>query len=349
MSLERTFTLPESITTTLAGPLHIISATKYLVATHDDNTNCLIWYYNLSLSSEPFALRGHTHAVWSLATDSDYLLSGAHDKVILWDLSTKTLVREYLYPASTAYGVLFWDQRTVVSGHFDTLVRVWDRETAVCRRLLAGHGRGVNDLKRYKGFLLSGAENVRMWDVEAGTCLYVFETDSTWVSVVDVKGDMLAVACLDWTTKVWNLESKELVSEMFGHSARIGDELMISSRIDGGIGIWRKDPVEMTRYYPPNEIQGMKYPIEHGKFVGGVISLRLFGDMITSLSGRGFMVTKREYLPHVVTLGLPHRHTWAATISGGKAYLLLRIDGRVCLEIWNLYGFDKAMIPSKER
>jgi WD40 repeat protein len=113
------------------------------------------------------------------------------------------------------YGLLFWDKSTIVSGHFDRMIRVWDRDTAVCRLVLIGHGRhsggaGVRRFARYKNLLLSGSENVRMWDLNTGECLRVFETEPgyvTCVSHIAVDGGMMAASYHDRTARVWGLES----------------------------------------------------------------------------------------------------------------------------------------------
>lgn len=114
------------------------------------------------------------------------------------------------YPPATAYVALFWDGNTVVSCHYDKLIRVWDRHTSRCRLELVGHTykNGVRNLKRYKDRLISAAEDIRIWDVKTGSCLRVMQTDgSTWISSLAVGEGTIAASYGDRKARVWHIES----------------------------------------------------------------------------------------------------------------------------------------------
>jgi hypothetical protein len=89
MSLKESLKASETIEEDSVINVPVANSSQILVTTHRKNTECLIWVFDLDVSSEPYLLRGHTHAMWSLATEGQYLLSGANDKILLWDLTQR--------------------------------------------------------------------------------------------------------------------------------------------------------------------------------------------------------------------------------------------------------------------
>jgi hypothetical protein len=90
MSLELKLVTSETDKETAVSAFHVASATQIFVATHKDNSDCILWYFDLAASMQPFPFRAHTRVISSLATDDQFLLSGAHDKIVLWDLAQRS-------------------------------------------------------------------------------------------------------------------------------------------------------------------------------------------------------------------------------------------------------------------
>lgn len=94
---------------------------------------------------------------------------------------------------------------------------MWGRNTAVCTHELTGHTYryGVKHLARYWILLLSAAEDIRLWDVENGTCILIFDLNGTTVNSISVMSDIVVAACLDGVARVWNLENRYGPSSAF--------------------------------------------------------------------------------------------------------------------------------------
>ena len=124
-------------------------------------------------------------------------------------LFNRRAIRSFLYTPATAGALLIWNGSTVISGHFDKIIRVWDRDTATCRRILLGHNyrNGIKCLSRSQNFLFSAAENVRMWNVDTGECVRVFEMHSTGTSSILVTDWLVMAACHDKMARLWDLET----------------------------------------------------------------------------------------------------------------------------------------------
>ena len=86
MTLQQVLKASKTTEKTRFTSFHVVNHSQIFIGTVPDN---VIWFFDLDSSTEPFALQGHTHAIWSLATDGQYLFSGAHDKIVLWDLLQK--------------------------------------------------------------------------------------------------------------------------------------------------------------------------------------------------------------------------------------------------------------------
>jgi len=170
------------------------------------------------------------------------------------------------------------DGRRVVSGAVDKTVRVWDLERGEELLVLAGHTGSVlaaaitPDSRK----VISGSEDgtLRVWDLESGELrgtLRQSETERA-ISGKAHAGGILAVAVTpdgrrvvsaskDWTLKVWDLETGEMLHTLRGHQGWIeavavtsDGRRAVSASLDRTLRVWDLERgLELDRLYGPSD------------------------------------------------------------------------------------------------
>ncbi|KAJ8096758.1 WD40-repeat-containing domain protein [Lipomyces tetrasporus] len=134
----------------------------------------------------------------------------------------------------------------LVSGSYDTFVRVWKISTGECLFRLAGHGAKVYsvviDSKRSR--CISGSMDwlVKVWSLETGSCLYTLEGHTSLVGLLDLNQTSLVSAAADSTLRVWDPETGDFVYKLEGHTGAITcfqhDDYKVVSGSDGTLKLW---------------------------------------------------------------------------------------------------------------
>jgi hypothetical protein len=89
MALQQALEIPDLANVSSITALHVINDSQVAIATHNRNTECVVRYLDLDSKEAPWCLKGHNNAIESLASKDNILASGAHDKIMLWDLHTR--------------------------------------------------------------------------------------------------------------------------------------------------------------------------------------------------------------------------------------------------------------------
>ncbi|BFZ60530.1 SCF ubiquitin ligase complex subunit cdc4 [Saitoella coloradoensis] len=134
----------------------------------------------------------------------------------------------------------------MVSGSYDTTVRVWRISTGECQWILRGHAQKVYsvviDPKRQR--CVSGSMDwiVKVWSMETGTCLWNLEGHTSLVGLLDLSADYLVSAAADSTLRVWDPESGRCEYVLSAHTSAITcfqhDEYKVVSGSDGTLKMW---------------------------------------------------------------------------------------------------------------
>lgn len=140
-----------------------------------------------------------------------------------------------------AYGNL------VVSGSYDTTVRVWDLlQNGRCVHILTGHSDRIYSTtlnfaskKCYSGSMDS---TINIWDIEEGKLLHTLEGHTSLVGLLELSDETLVSAAADSTVRVWNPRTGENVFKLEGHSTAITcfqhDRLRIISGSERMLKLW---------------------------------------------------------------------------------------------------------------
>ncbi|KAK9455668.1 WD40-repeat-containing domain protein [Dipodascopsis uninucleata] len=134
----------------------------------------------------------------------------------------------------------------LVSGSYDTFVRVWKISTGECLFRLAGHGAKVYSvvIDPKRGHCVSGSMDwlVKVWSLETGACLYTLEGHTSLVGLLDLNRTSLVSAAADSTLRVWNPETGAFIHKLEGHTGAITcfqhDEYKVISGSDGTLKLW---------------------------------------------------------------------------------------------------------------
>ncbi|KAJ3283402.1 SCF ubiquitin ligase complex subunit cdc4 [Borealophlyctis nickersoniae] len=136
----------------------------------------------------------------------------------------------------------------LVSGSYDTTVRVWDLTSGDAVHVFRGHREKVysvgycHELRR----AVSGSmdSTVRVWCTRTGQALFNLEGHTSLVGLLELSPQYLVSAAADATLRIWSPTTGQCLATLTGHAAAItcfhhdGKLNRIVSGSDGGVKVW---------------------------------------------------------------------------------------------------------------
>ncbi|KAK4107865.1 WD40 repeat-like protein [Canariomyces notabilis] len=114
---------------------------------------------------------------------------------------------------------------TLVSGSYDSTVRVWRISTGEQLHVLHGHLQKVYSvvLDHKRNHCISGSMDslVKIWDLNTGTCLHTLEGHSMLVGLLDLRDEKLVSAAADSTLRIWDPETGKCKNTLEAHTGAI--------------------------------------------------------------------------------------------------------------------------------
>ncbi|KAI5460466.1 WD40-repeat-containing domain protein [Mariannaea sp. PMI_226] len=114
---------------------------------------------------------------------------------------------------------------TLVSGSYDSTVRVWRISTGESLHVLHGHSQKVYSvvLDHERNRCISGSMDslVKIWDLATGACLYTLEGHSLLVGLLDLRDERLVSAAADSTLRIWDPETGKCRNTLMAHTGAI--------------------------------------------------------------------------------------------------------------------------------
>lgn len=114
---------------------------------------------------------------------------------------------------------------TLVSGSYDSTVRVWRISTGEALHVLRGHSQKVYSvvLDHKRNRCISGSMDslVKIWDLNTGSCLYTLEGHTLLVGLLDLRDERLVSAAADSTLRVWDPENGRCRNTLMAHTGAI--------------------------------------------------------------------------------------------------------------------------------
>lgn len=114
---------------------------------------------------------------------------------------------------------------TLVSGSYDTSVRVWKISTGEVLHRLNGHTQKVYSvvLDHARNRCISGSMDnlVKVWSLETGACLFNLEGHTSLVGLLDLSHERLVSAAADSTLRIWDPENGQCKATLTAHTGAI--------------------------------------------------------------------------------------------------------------------------------
>ena len=101
---------------------------------------------------------------------------------------------------------LQFDDSVLITGSYDTTIKVWDIATGEEIRTLHGHTSGIRCLQFDDSKLISGSidRTVKIWDWRKGECIATHAVHSHGIVGLHFDSSLLATGSMDKTIKIWN-------------------------------------------------------------------------------------------------------------------------------------------------
>ncbi|CAH6718529.1 F-box protein Met30p [[Candida] jaroonii] len=105
---------------------------------------------------------------------------------------------------------LQFNNKYLITGSYDTCIKIWDIATQTCVRTLTGHTKGIKSLVFDNQKLIScGLDStIRVWNYHTGECISTYRGHEDAVVSVDFSDKTIISGSADSTVKVWHVDSR---------------------------------------------------------------------------------------------------------------------------------------------
>ncbi|CAH7686978.1 WD40-repeat-containing domain protein [Phakopsora pachyrhizi] len=223
-------------------------------------------------------LRGHQGSVLCLRVDGSRIISGSSDcRIIQWAPKTCEVSQKNIsYEVETEFighgsGVLdlAMNEKVIISCSKDMTIKVWDRLSNKLIRTITGHHGPVNALQLLaaqfpassdasKGssennptttrfISASGDSSMKLWELETGKCLRVFEGHLRGLACVKLVEELGLVisGSKDENIKIWDLNTGRCMKTLIGHEGLVrtldvdvAQKRLVTGSYDKTIKVW---------------------------------------------------------------------------------------------------------------
>ncbi|KFO32301.1 F-box/WD repeat-containing protein 1A [Fukomys damarensis] len=161
--------------------------------------------------------------------------------------------------SETSKGVycLQYDDQKIVSGLRDNTIKIWDKSTLECKRILTGHTGSVLCLQYDERVIVTGSSDstVRVWDVNTGEMLNTLIHHCEAVLHLRFNNGMMVTCSKDRSIAVWDMASPTDITlrrVLVGHRAAVNvvdfdDKYIVSASGDRTIKVWNTSTCEFVR------------------------------------------------------------------------------------------------------
>ncbi|KAF7193539.1 putative E3 ubiquitin ligase complex SCF subunit sconB [Pseudocercospora fuligena] len=152
---------------------------------------------------------------------------------------------------------LQFDDNVLITGSYDTTVKVWDINTGEELRTLYGHTSGIRALQFDDKKLMTGSldSTMRMWNWKTGELLRTFPAHQDGIITLHFTEGYVATGSRDRTVRVWNNTSKATFV-LRGHTDWVNcvkidqaSRTLFSASDDLTIRLWDLDTRECIRVF----------------------------------------------------------------------------------------------------
>jgi F-box and WD-40 domain protein CDC4 len=192
---------------------------KPTVVGHDSNGEPIM------MPKEPLIITGSrdsTLRIWKLPTPNEKSYHQLPNYVE--DIENPYFVRQLSGHLSSVRAIAAHGD-TLVSGSYDSSVRVWKISTGETVHRLTGHTQKVYSviLDKDRNRCISGSmdHSVKIWSIETGACLLTLDGHTSLVGLLDLNHDRLVSAAADSTLRIWDPETGHCKNTLTAHTGAI--------------------------------------------------------------------------------------------------------------------------------
>jgi len=152
---------------------------------------------------------------------------------------------------------LQYDDKKIVSGLRDNTIKIWERDSLSCVKVLTGHTGSVLCLQYDDKVIISGSSDstVRVWDVVTGEMLTSLIHHVEAVLHLRFQNGMMVTCSKDRSIAVWDMVSPTEINirrVLVGHRAAVNvvdfdEKYIVSASGDRTIKVWSADTCEFVR------------------------------------------------------------------------------------------------------
>ncbi|KAF2163350.1 hypothetical protein M409DRAFT_57631 [Zasmidium cellare ATCC 36951] len=152
---------------------------------------------------------------------------------------------------------LQFDDNVLITGSYDSTVKVWDINSGECLRTLTGHTSGIRCLQFDEKKLMTGSldNTLKLWDWTTGQCLRTFPAHDDGIICLNFTARYVASGSKDRTIRVWDARDKQTF-QLRGHqdwvnSIKIDEasRTLFSASDDLTVRLWDLDTHECIRVF----------------------------------------------------------------------------------------------------
>ncbi|KAJ1655411.1 hypothetical protein IWQ61_004840 [Dispira simplex] len=128
---------------------------------------------------------------------------------------------------------LQFDDQYLISGSYDSTVKVWNLDTGTVIRTLEGHTMCIRALQFDQVKLITGSmdDTIKIWNYRTGQCLRTLTVGCRGVNCLHFDSTLLASGGIDGSISAWNFKTGDTV-RLTGHTDWVnGVRLMGQSRL----------------------------------------------------------------------------------------------------------------------
>jgi WD40 repeat protein len=184
----------------------------------------------------------------NFGTNQDLIIVGLEsNKVAIFDLGGN-FVTNFTGHTRGITCVEIIPQGRVVTGSWDTTLKLWDVSSSSCKATFVGHTGPITSICLLnEEMLISGSYdyNIKLWNIESGTCISTIGTCSDWIrEIIVLSPTLICSASDDKKVRIWSVYEGKCEKVLLGHAgcvfsiAVMEDNSLISASADGCIKIW---------------------------------------------------------------------------------------------------------------
>ncbi|XP_026886478.1 F-box/WD repeat-containing protein 11b [Electrophorus electricus] len=152
---------------------------------------------------------------------------------------------------------LQYDDDKIISGLRDNSIKIWDKQSLECLKILTGHTGSVLCLQYDERVIVTGSSDstVRVWDVSSGEVLNTLIHHNEAVLHLRFCNGLMVTCSKDRSIAVWDMASPTDISlrrVLVGHRAAVNvvdfdDKYIVSASGDRTIKVWSTSTCEFVR------------------------------------------------------------------------------------------------------